>query len=114
MFDVSRHHSKFMKWFKITVDRKAVANGVLNQVSDAFERIMPPGDESNDCTLFLTDLAGASAIFISPHFAAIGPQLLDAFLAVECEAPPPRTPDTEFGTFLLLGSHQNFAWSLLC
>ncbi len=102
-----------MKWFKITVSDEAVADGEVNRISDAFEHIMPLGDESKGCALFLTNEADSSVVFVSPHFAAVAPQLLKAFYGVECKAPPPRKPGAEFGTSLLLASHQKFAWSLL-
>ena len=102
-----------MKWFKITVKDEAVANGALNRISDAFERILPLGDESKGCALFLMDEADSSVVFISPQFTVLAPQLLKAFLAVECEAPPPRRQGAEFGTSLLLAPHSKSAWSLL-
>ena len=92
---------------------EAVAGGELNRISDAFEHTMPLGDESKACALFLTGEADASVVFVSPQFAALAPQLLKAFSAVECEAPSPREPGSESGTSLLLTSHQMSAWSLL-
>jgi hypothetical protein len=65
------------------------------------------------CALFVRNEAGASVVFVSPQFAAIAPQLLKSFAAVECEAPPPRREAEEDGASLMLASHSAFAWSLL-
>jgi hypothetical protein len=103
-----------VKWYKITVNDAAVADGALNRISDAFERIMPPGDESKGCALFVRNEVDASAVFVSPEFAAIASQPLKTFSAVECEPPPPRRKGEEFGgTSLLLASHSKSAWALL-
>ncbi len=102
-----------MKWFKIVLKHEVVANGAIKTVMDAFEAVMPLGDESKDCALFSRDEPDATVIFVSPHFAAIAPKLVERFSGVACEAPPPRKRGEEFGTALLLASHSDYAWSLL-
>jgi len=102
-----------MKWFKIIVEDESVADGALETITGAFERVMPLGEASKGCALFTRDEADASVVFISPQFAAIAPQLLESFSACECDAPPPRREGEEFGTALLLASHSEAAWSLL-
>ena len=102
-----------MTWFQIKVKDAAVAAGEINRISDAFERALPLGDEAKGCALFHRDEPETSVVFVSPQFAAVAPQLLKTFSAVECDAPPPRKPGTEFGTSLLLASHSSSAWSLL-
>lgn len=102
-----------MKWFKITLEDEAVANDAIKTVLEAFEDAMPLGDESRTCALFLRDEHDATVIFVSPQFAAVAPKLVEKFEGVECEAPPPRRKEEEFGTSLLLASDKNYAWSLL-
>ena len=65
-----------MKWFKIKVKDEAVAKGAMKPIMDAFERVMPPGDEAKGCALFLRDEADASIIFVSPQFAAINSSII--------------------------------------
>ena len=102
-----------MKWYRIRLKDEAVANGAMKTVMDAFEAVMPLGDESKDCALFSRDEADATVIFVSPQFAAVATELIERFSGVECAAPPPRKEGEEFGTALLLASHSNHAWSLL-
>jgi hypothetical protein len=102
-----------MSWFKIIVKDEAVAGGGITTIMNAFECVMPLGDASKGCALFMRDETDASVVFISPQFAAIAPQLIDTFSARECQAPPPRREGEEFGTALMLASHSTLAWSLL-
>ena len=102
-----------MKWFKIRLMDEAVAEGAMKRVMDAFDGAMPVGKDSKGCALFSRNEPGATAIFVSPLFAAIAPKLVKAFCGVECDAPPPRRAGEEFGTALLLASDSNYAWSLL-
>src|SRR5882672_10308029 len=101
-----------MKWFQIRVMDAAIAEGRLKVISDAFERAMPPGEDAKGCALFLTMETDWSTVFILPQFAAVAPQLLTTFSAVPGGPPPPRRKGEEFGTSLLLASHDKFAWSL--
>ena len=104
-----------MKWFKIIVSDEAQARGDIKQIMDAFEHFIPIADElkSNRCALFIRNDRDTCFIFVSPQFAGIATQLIKTFSAVECEPPPPRGATEEFGTALLLTSHDQFAWSLL-
>jgi len=102
-----------MGWFKITVNDEAVADGALETITRAFDRVMPLGQASKGCALFMRNETDASVVFISPQFAALAPQLLKSFSACECDSPPTPRKGEEFGTSLLLASDQKHAWSLL-
>jgi hypothetical protein len=103
-----------MDWFKITVSDEEVARDGMGKVMDAFERILPLDDDrAKRCALFHRDDAEASLIFVSPELAKCAPELVETFSGVPCEAPPPRRKGEEFGTALLLASHDKSAWALL-
>ena len=100
------------QWFRIILGEKAIAEGAIKLVLDAFEQVMPAGDDSKICALFMREEGNATVVFISPRFATIAPQVLKALSAIEGEAPPPRRAGDESGTALLLASH-SAAWSML-
>lgn len=103
------------KWFRIALDNDAVADGQMGVVIDAFESIMPDGNDSRDCALFSTHEADDVVIYVSPEFAKVAPALITRFGAVESQPPPPMEENTGVldGTSLLLASHSRHAISLL-
>src|ERR1035438_354061 len=89
------------QWFKITLSGKAVADGAIKPIREAFESVMTADDASKKCALFVRGDADATVVFISPGFAATAPQLLRPFSAVESEAPPTRREADKVRTSIL-------------
>jgi|SRR5882724_10873569 len=102
----SHHH----QWYQIALIGKARAPAI-QAIREAFEEVIPGGNASKACALFMRETAEATVVFISPGFTEIAPHLLKNFSAVESEAPPRWREVDKVRTAILLAAPGG--WSLL-